>query len=73
MNDSNIISDLLTTPEVAGLLRVSKSTINRLVEKRLVRFYKVRGSRRFRRADILAYLENNCIESIEDAYGKKIN
>ena len=47
---------LLTPVEVAALLRVSRSTVYRLVESRLVPFYRVAGALRFERRDILDYL-----------------
>lgn len=53
---------LLTLEEVAGMLRVSKSTLYRLVERREIRFYRLPGSLRFAEEDVRAYLRNNCVE-----------
>lgn len=55
-------------------LRVSRSAVYRLVEKRLVRFYKTRSGLRFNQADICEYLEVCRIEAInEHEYGGKKN
>jgi excisionase family DNA binding protein len=49
--------ELLTPAETAALLRISKASVYRLVERREVPFYRLRGSLRFDRRDIEAYLE----------------
>ncbi len=48
---------LLTPDETAQLLRVSKSSVYRLVERREIPFYRLRGNLRFDQGDIDAYLE----------------
>ena len=55
---------LLTLDEVAELLRVSKTSVYRLVERRAVRFYRVSGLLRFDHADIEAFLSAGCVESM---------
>jgi excisionase family DNA binding protein len=54
--------DLLTPDEVAELLRVSKTSVYRLVERRAIRFYRVCGLLRFAREDIHAYLGAGRVE-----------
>ncbi|MGO9291708.1 MAG: helix-turn-helix domain-containing protein [Polyangia bacterium] len=54
--------DLLTPHEVAELLRVSKTSVYRLVERRAIRFYRVCGLLRFAREDVHAYLATGCVE-----------
>ena len=62
--DSNTISNLLTPDELAALLRISKVSVYRLVEKRSMPFYRVNGSLRFDKNDVMAYLKENRIESV---------
>ena len=54
---------VLTPAEVAAFLRVSKSSVYRLVEKRVLPAYKVGGSLRFSRAALLTYLEASTVPS----------
>jgi excisionase family DNA binding protein len=53
---------LLTLDEVAELLRVSKTSVYRLVERRALRFYRVSGLLRFDHADIETFLGAGCVE-----------
>jgi len=53
---------LLTLEEVAELLRVSKTSVYRLVQRRVLRFYRVSGLLRFDNADIEAFLGAGCVE-----------
>jgi excisionase family DNA binding protein len=55
---------LLTLDEVAELLRVSKTSIYRLVERRTLRFYRVSGLLRFDHADIEAFLGAGRVEPV---------
>jgi excisionase family DNA binding protein len=55
---------LLTLDEVAESLRVSKTSVYRLVERRAVRFYRVSGLLRFDCADIEAFLGAGCVEPV---------
>jgi len=64
--DSNIITELLTPDELAKFLSISRATVYRLVEKRLIPFYKIRGSLRFEKSDILDYLKKSRVESVEN-------
>lgn len=58
----NTITRLLTVDELADCLRVSKTTVYRLIENRQMPFYKVKGGLRFAEQDVLKYLERNRIE-----------
>jgi excisionase family DNA binding protein len=55
---------LLTLDEVAELLRVSKTSVYRLVERRAVRFYRISGLLRFDQVDIEAFLGAGCSEPV---------
>ena len=48
--------ELLTTAEVAKLLKISVSSVRRLQSARVIPFVKVGGSVRFMRSDIASYL-----------------
>lgn len=56
--------DLVTPTEAAKLLRISRTVIYRLKEALELPFYVVSASIRFRKEDLLAYLDRN-------AYGVK--
>jgi excisionase family DNA binding protein len=58
-------TELMTLPELAESLRISKNTAYRMVEKRELAFHKVRGSLRFRKADVDVYLAQTRVESKE--------
>jgi excisionase family DNA binding protein len=57
--------ELLTIAEVARLLKISIPSIRRLQQRRLIPFFKVGGSVRFTRNDIISYLEKKRIETID--------
>jgi excisionase family DNA binding protein len=61
---SNPSIELMTPDEVATMLKISKVGVYRMVEKRHIRFYKVMGSLRFDKEDILAFLQANGVEPI---------
>ncbi len=50
------VRSLLTLEEVAGMLRVSKTTVYRLVERREIPCWRVGRSLRFAHEDLTAYL-----------------
>jgi excisionase family DNA binding protein len=56
------VHNLLTPDEVAELLRVSKTSVYRLVERRVLRFYRVCGLLRFEREDVQAFLGGGRVE-----------
>jgi len=57
--------ELLTIPEVAELLKISVPTVRRLQQRRLIPFFKVGGSIRLTRGDVLSYLMTNRVEAID--------
>ena len=62
--DFNLNLKLYTTDELAKIFNISKPTVYRIIESRKIPFYKVKGSIRFSRDDVLKYLEENRIESV---------
>lgn len=63
---SNTIQKLLTPDELADFLQISKTTVYRIIDKRLIPFYKIKGCLRFDLNDVLAYLQKNRIEPVKD-------
>ena len=57
-------TELLTPDELAQMLKISKVGVYRLISKRAIPFYKVMGSIRFEKGDILSFLENNRHEMV---------
>lgn len=53
----------MTPTEVAQFLRISKTSVYRLVARRVLPYYKVGGSLRFSRNAILNYLEGGIVSS----------
>lgn len=64
MNEVLINDNLITPEEVASILRMSKSSIYRIIEKRQIPFYKISGSLRFRKSDIDKYIDDALINTI---------
>ena len=56
--------ELLTIAGVAEFLKVSKSTARRLQQQRLIPFFKVGGSVRFSKSDLVSFLEKQRVETI---------
>lgn len=52
------MDDLLTTQEVADRLRVSVATVNRYARDGLLAHVDLPGERRFREADVSAFLDS---------------
>ena len=70
-----MIQPLLTTAEVAGILRVHEETIRRMRLDGLLPFVRVGATIRFRVEDILAWIEANmegtvCAEALYAESGK---
>lgn len=65
MNSDLSTINFLTTEELARLLSISKTSVYRLISNRSIPFYKIRHNIRFKKSDVLDYLENNCIKSID--------
>jgi excisionase family DNA binding protein len=61
---SNTTQKLLTTDELAALLRMSKTSIYRFIEKRKIPFYKIGWKILFDQKDVNAYIAKNRIEPI---------
>ena len=59
---TSVPPNLLTPDEVAELLRVSKTSIYRLVERREIRFFRVCGLLRFDRTDLTRFLSAGSVE-----------
>lgn len=53
------MKDLLTKAEAAELLRISQSTLDRIVSDGDLTAYRIRGQMRYKRSDLDAYL-NRC-------------
>ncbi len=56
--------ELLTTAEVAEILRISISGVRRLQQARHLPFIKVGGSVRFSKSDIASYVKKQRVEPI---------
>lgn len=59
---TSVPADLLTTDEVAELLRLSKTSVYRMVERREVRVYRVCGLLRFSRSDVEQFLRAGSVD-----------
>jgi len=71
---SNHTPDLLRPDETAKMLRISKAGLYRLIHKRAIRFYKIMGSLRFEKGDIVSFLKTNRVDVIgSDTYGSTKN
>ena len=57
--------ELLTIPEVAGLLKISAPSVRRLQQQRHIPFFKVGGRIRFERSDIVEYLQKRRVHSVD--------
>jgi excisionase family DNA binding protein len=60
----NTIEKLMTIDDLMEILNVSKPTIYRYIYKRQIGYIRVGNNIRFRKKDILEYIENNCVEPI---------
>lgn len=56
---------LYSIKELSKIFNISKPTIYRIIESRKIPFYKVKGSIRFTENDVLKYLKDNRVESVE--------
>lgn len=68
MITDSILDNLITPNELSKLLKISKSSVYRLVDTRTLTFYKVGGNLRFSRKDIESYLNVSKIEPIQKQY-----
>ena len=60
----SINENLIKPEELAKLLNVSKTSVYRMVESRVIPFFKIKGCLRFEKSDIQDYLKSNRVESI---------
>lgn len=64
-NIENIIHKPFLTPDdMATLFSISRKTVYRLVDRRLVPFHKIGGVLRFRKEDIEEYLNTTRIDPV---------
>ena len=54
----------MTPDDLAAFMRVSKATIYRIVESRIIPVYRFGGGLRFRKQDVIAYIENQKTEAM---------
>jgi excisionase family DNA binding protein len=59
------LSSLLTPDDVVAYLRISKPTLYRLVEQRVIPFFKVSGTLRFSHEDITAFVASGRVEPVK--------
>lgn len=57
---------LLTIQEVANLFNVSKQTIYRMAQSRILPFYKIGSNLRFKEDEMLAYIESQRVKPAEE-------
>lgn len=55
---------LLTPDETAAFLRVSRSTLYRLVARRVLRFYRISGVLRFAKSDVETFIARGVTEPV---------
>lgn len=58
--------EFLTVPEVSKLLRMSRTSVYRLVEQRRIRFYRIGGTLRFAGDDINRYLSEQVVDALKN-------
>lgn len=63
---SRDLPDFLTVRDLAALLRVSTTTVYRLVEQRRLPYYKPTGLLRFAREDVLRHLQDVRVASCNE-------
>ena len=63
MSDNYTIIQLYNVDQISELLGVSRSTVYRLTESRVLSSYKVRGCVRVSHEDVMNYLEKNRMSS----------
>jgi excisionase family DNA binding protein len=63
--DKIIDKKFLKPNEMANLLNISRPSVYRLIEKRQIPFYKIGGNLRFKKEDIINYLEMSHFEAMK--------
>jgi len=56
----------MTVDEVANLFKVSKQTIYRMIQSRILPFYKISGNLRFKEDEMLIYIESQRVKPAEE-------
>jgi excisionase family DNA binding protein len=56
-------SSLLTMNEVAKILRISRASVRRLVERRAIRFHKICSRICFKKAELDSFIEEHATEA----------
>jgi excisionase family DNA binding protein len=59
------VDELLTVPEVAALLRLTSKGVYAMVENRRIPFVRVSNRLRFLWSDVLAFVKENRVPTIE--------
>lgn len=59
-------SQLLTVEELGAYLKISKSSVYRMIERRLIPFFKIRSGLRFDIVDVEKYLLSCRTEAMND-------
>lgn len=65
-SQQNMSINFVSTREVAEILKISPLTVYRMVENRSLPVYRIARRLRFRKQDLLNYLEKNRYGSAED-------
>lgn len=60
------MAEYLTINQVAKMLNVSKGTVYRYVNKRLIPYMKVAGNVRFKEEDVRQWVESNRVKTDEE-------
>jgi excisionase family DNA binding protein len=56
-------TEFFSPKQLAKLLGISTTSVYRIISRREIHFYKIGHNIRFRKADVLEYLNRNSIES----------
>lgn len=59
---------LITIDDVADLFNVSKTTVYRMVQSRILPFYRIGGNLRFDEQEMLDYLERQRVSPIGERF-----
>lgn len=59
---------LLTIDSVAEMFSVSKTTVYRMIQSRILPFYRIGGNLRFDEQEMMDYLERQRVAPIEDRF-----
>ena len=68
MNTGSNVQNLITPQELSKLFKISKSSVYRLVDSRILPFYKIGGNLRFSLNDVDGYLNGVRFESMIKQY-----